>query len=185
MGLSGSKFGEASMKSALWKKFFVIFAVVCVIFLLIAVISSLVTCRYTSQELEGAALELLNEEYGVSGEVISINELNGAAVVVCRGDGNLYAVPFKTGMFSGKYSSGDIVTTDGSTSITMPITSDVEYTMSADGTAELNATASSGRYTWQIVIALLVAVYLAYFWSFGTEKRRRFNQDMEESIKGR
>ena len=134
---------------------------------------------------EGAALELLNEEYGVSGEVISINELNGATVVVCRGDGNLYAVPFKTGMFSGKYSSGDIVTTDGSTSITMPITSDVEYTMSADGTAELNATASSGRYTWQIVIALLVAVYLAYFWSFGTEKRRRFNQDMEESIKGR
>ena len=50
---------------------------------------------------------------------------------------------------------------------------------------ELNAVASSGRYTWQIVIALLLAVYLAYFWSFGAERRRKQKEFLENSVKNK
>ena len=171
------------MKAKLWKKFFIIFGIVCAAMLLIYFISTLVTCKYTSEDLSGVALEHIQEELGVSAQVTDIKELNGTAIVVCTANSDLYGVPFTSSIFTGRYRVGDIIKTDGTANVTSSITADVEYTLSADGTAVLTATESSGRYTVQIIIALLIAVYLAYFWSFGAERRRKHKEFLENSIK--
>jgi hypothetical protein len=185
--LVGKSPGEDIMKKKIWTKFAVIFAIVCAVFLLIAVISSLITCRYGYDDLSTAATELVEEEYGVSARVTDVKKLNGAAVAVCMSDTDAYVVQFSTGMFSGKYKNTGITKAGNSTEFTFsgPVTPDVEYTVSSSGTVELNAVASSGRYTWQIVIALLLAVYLAYFWSFGAERRRKQKEFLENSVKNK